>query len=129
MSAAATDMISRPDSIIPAVGASGAIAGVLACYVRMFPSAKVLVVVPILFVPLFFAVPALVFVGIWFLLQVLQATFQLLMPSEGGGVAWWAHVGGFVGGLLLGPLMQRSTRLYRRYYNDEGVFGFEPSGR
>lgn len=129
MLAGAADMISRPDSIIPAVGASGAIAGVIGSYVRMFPRAHVLVVVPILFIPLFFAVPAIVFVGIWFITQVLQATFQFLLPSEVGGVAWWAHIGGFIAGFLLGPLMQRSMRSYRRYYDDEGVFGFEPSGR
>lgn len=127
--AALSDMISRPDSIVPAVGASGAIAGVLGCYVRMFPSARVLVVIPIVFFPLFFAVPALVFVGVWFLIQVLQGALQLLMPSETSGVAWWAHVGGFVAGLLLGPLMRRSERSYRRYYADEGIFGLDPSGR
>jgi membrane associated rhomboid family serine protease len=96
---------------------------------RLFPLARVVVVVLVIIIPLFFEVPGFVFVGFWFLMQVLQGTAELLMPSSGGGVAWWAHVGGFVAGLVLGPLLLRSERLYRKYYADEGVLGFDPSGR
>src|SRR5215471_18961995 len=84
----------NPTSIVPALGASGAIAGVLGCYMRLFPLARVVVVVPILFIPLFFEVYAFVFVGLWFLIQLFQGTAELFMPSASGGVAWWAHVGG-----------------------------------
>jgi rhomboid family protein len=126
--AAATHTALNPNSAVPALGASGAIAGVMGCYVRMFPFARIVVVIPILFLPLFFEMPALVFVGIWFLLQVLQGTVELLTPFASGGVAWWAHVGGFLAGLVFGPLLAALRRSYRPYYADEGVFGFNPRG-
>jgi membrane associated rhomboid family serine protease len=78
--------------------------------------------------PLFFEVPAFVFIGLWFLLQVFQGTLELLTPSTGGGVAWWAHIGGFIAGLLLIPFFRRSEQSYRTYQPDEGVFGFNPRG-
>jgi membrane associated rhomboid family serine protease len=53
----------------------------------------------------------------------------MLMSSTGGGVAWWAHIGGFLAGLALGPVLLRSERTYRTYYPDEGVLGFDTSGR
>src|ERR1700716_2090860 len=126
VAASVAQLFFNPTSLVPALGASGAIAGVLGCYMRLFPLARVIVLVPILFIPLFFEVYASVFVGLWFLLQVLQGTAELLMPSTSGGVAWWAHVGGFVAGFLLGPLLVRSDRVY---YPDEGVFGFATEGR
>jgi membrane associated rhomboid family serine protease len=116
-------------SLVPALGASGAIAGVMGCYVRLFPMANLIVVLPIFFLPLFFEVPAIVFVGIWFAFQVLQGTVELFMLSTGGGVAWWAHIGGFVAGLALSPLLTQSERRYRTYYADEGILGFTPTGR
>jgi membrane associated rhomboid family serine protease len=119
----------NPTSIVPALGASGAIAGILGCYMRLFPLARVVVVVPILFIPLFFEVYAYVFIGLWFLLQLLGSMAELLQPSSSGGVAWWAHVGGFVAGLILGPLLVRSERRYRVYYPDEGTLGFDTRGR
>lgn len=122
-------VLSGPTSIVPALGASGAIAGVLGCFVRLFPLARIIVLIPILFFPFFFEVPAVVFAGVWFLIQLFQGTIQLFMPSLGGGVAWWAHIGGFVAGLMLGPLMVRSARSYRAYYPDEGIYGFNALGR
>jgi membrane associated rhomboid family serine protease len=119
----------NPTSDVPALGASGAIAGILGCYMRLFPLARVVVVVPILFIPLFFEVYAFAFIGLWFLLQLLQSTMELLLPPSSGGVAWWAHVGGFVAGFALGPLLVRSEQRYRVYYPDEGVFGFDTEGR
>jgi membrane associated rhomboid family serine protease len=118
----------NPTSIVPALGASGAIAGVLGCYMWMFPLSRVIVVVPILFIPLIFELYAFVFIGFWFLMQLLQGTVELLAPSA-GGVAWWAHVGGFVVGAVLGPLLHRPERRYRVYYADEGELGFDTRGR
>jgi membrane associated rhomboid family serine protease len=114
---------------MPALGASGAIAGILGCYVRLFPLARVVVIVPVLFLPFFFEVPAIVFLGLWFLLQVLQGAGELLVPYTTSGVAWGAHVGGFMAGVVLGPLLARPERRYRKYYADEGVLGFDPAGR
>lgn len=119
----------NPTSVVPALGASGAIAGVLGCYMWFFPLARVVVLVPIIFIPLFYEIPAFLYVGFWFAMNLLQGTSELLTASDAGGVAWWAHIGGFVAGLALGPLLQRSEQNYRRYYADEGVLGFDPSGR
>lgn len=117
------------ESLVPALGASGAIAGVIGCFVRLFPLANLIVVIPILFVPLFFELPALVFVALWFAIQLVQGAVELIRPPVGGGIAWWAHIGGFVAGLLLTPLLVRSPGKYRRYYADEGIYGFSPDGR
>jgi membrane associated rhomboid family serine protease len=129
LAASIAHVVFNPTSVVPALGASGAIAGVLGCYIRLFPLARVVVVVPILFIPLFFEVYAFVFVGLWFLIQIFQGTLELLLPTSGGGVAWWAHVGGFVAGFTLGPLLVRPERRYRAYYPDEGVLGFDTAGR
>jgi membrane associated rhomboid family serine protease len=126
--ASVTHALFNQTSAIPALGASGAIAGVLGCYIRLFPFARLVVVIPILFFPFFFEMPAIVFSGLWFLMQVLQGTVELFTPSDGGGVAWWAHIGGFVGGLLLTPILRRPRRQYRAYYADEGVLGFNTQG-
>ena len=82
--------------LIPMVGASGAISGVLAAYLVMFPRARVLTLVPIFILIRFVQLPASLFLGAWFVLQLLGAFL-----GGGGGVAFMAHVGGFVGGLLL----------------------------
>jgi hypothetical protein len=97
-----THLLSNPVSNIPTVGASGAIAGVMGGYFLLFPGARILTLLPIVFIPLFFEIPAFVFIGIWFLLQVLNAT-------SGGqsAIAWWAHIGGFVAGMLLVKLSGR----------------------
>ena len=129
LAASAAHVMFNPTSIVPALGASGAIAGILGCYMRLFPLARVIVVVPILFIPLFFEVYAYVFIGLWFLFQILGSMAELLQPSSSGGVAWWAHVGGFVAGLILGPLLVRSEQRYRVYYPDEGALGFDTRGR
>jgi len=94
---------SSPASSLPMLGASGAIAGVLGGYLLLFPKARILTLFPIFIFFSIIEVPAYFFLGGWFLLQFVQATFQQLMLGEilGGGVAWWAHVGGFGAGALL----------------------------
>lgn len=129
LAASIAHVVFNPTSIVPALGASGAIAGVLGCYMRLFPMARIVVVVPIIFIPLFFEVYAFVFVGLWFLVQLFQGTAELLLGISAGAVAWWAHVGGFVAGLALGPLLVQSERRYRAYYPDEGVLGFDTQGQ
>lgn len=115
------------DSVVPIVGASGAIAGVLGAHVRLFPLSNVVVLVPIIFIPLFFTIPSFIYIAIWFITQVFQGVGSTLMP-EAGGIAWWAHIGGFAAGLVIGPLLCCSPRTYRPHYNDEGVMGFGPRG-
>jgi membrane associated rhomboid family serine protease len=118
----------NPHSIIPAVGASGAITGVLGAYMRLFPRSWIVLLVPILFIPFLLEVPVLTYVALWFVLQVFQGTLQMAMPDV-GGVAWWANIGGFLVGLFLAPVIRRPRPIYRRYYPDEGVLGFGPRGQ
>jgi membrane associated rhomboid family serine protease len=87
------------DSIIPNVGASGAIAGVLGAYLILFPGARIKTLIPLGPVITVGMVPALVMIGVWILTQVLSVMLQ--EQTTGGGVAFWAHIGGFVAGLLL----------------------------
>lgn len=119
----------NPDSTVPVVGASGAIAGVLGAYVRLFPFARIVLLVPIIFIPLFFTLPAIVYIAFWLLLQVFQGAVSVFIPQGAGGVAWWAHIGGFVAGIILIPLICQSRRCYRPYYGDEGTLGFTPEKR
>jgi len=100
MIAAITQLILSPHSKIPMVGASGAIAGILGAYLLLFPAARIVTLIPL---GLFFErveLPAFLFLGIWFLLQWLQGLTTIGQVADVGGVAVWAHVGGFVGGML-----------------------------
>ena len=94
-------MVFNLNSPVPALGASGAIAGVLGGFAWLCPRAKVAVVQPIFFFPLFFRLPALVFTAIWFLFQLVPGVAALSAAPTAGGIAWWAHIGGFVAGLLI----------------------------
>jgi membrane associated rhomboid family serine protease len=96
-----TQLYVNPDSTLPSVGASGAIAGVLGAYFVFFPTARLVVMFPILFFPFFFEVPAVFYLGVWFMTQLFSGTLALAGPQHVGGIAWWAHVGGFVSGLFL----------------------------
>ncbi|MGD9506239.1 MAG: rhomboid family intramembrane serine protease [Syntrophobacteraceae bacterium] len=89
-------------SSLPTVGASGAIAGVMGAYLILYPRAKILTLVPIFFFFTFIDVPAYIFLGLWFFLQFLSGAGMLLARSpDVGGIAWWAHLGGFICGIAL----------------------------
>lgn len=92
-----------PFSTVPAIGASGAISGVLGAYLFLHPKARIVTVVWILFFIRFVQIPAIVYLPIWFLLQVFSGVSSLRVAegAAAGGVAWWAHIGGFVAGPLL----------------------------
>ncbi len=93
---------SMPVSNVPMLGASGAIAGVLGAYLLLYPRARILTLVPLFIFFYLLEVPAYFFLGVWFLIQFLQGYSQLAFGSlVQGGVAWWAHIGGFVAGTVL----------------------------
>jgi membrane associated rhomboid family serine protease len=95
-----------PGSSVPVLGASGAIAAVLGAYIFMFPRARVVTLVPIFLFITFIEVPAFLFLGFWFVSQLFSG-LAAIGPQAAAGVAWWAHIGGFVVGLLLCSLFQR----------------------
>ena len=98
--------LSAPGSVVPMVGASGAIAGVSGAYFLFFPGARVVTLVPIFFFLQVIEVPAVVFLLIWFLGQLALGVAALGSHANVGGVAFWAHVGGFVAGMVLGPTLR-----------------------
>ncbi len=99
-------VFSDPGSQIPTIGASGAISGVLGAYLVLHPKARVLV--PIWFIPVY--IPAFVLLILWIVFQIFAATAA---GTDGGGVAWWAHIGGFfVGGLLVVPFRHKAIPLF-----------------
>ncbi|MEO8070208.1 MAG: rhomboid family intramembrane serine protease, partial [Acidobacteriota bacterium] len=99
-----------PGSTVPLIGASGAIAGVMGAYFVMFPYSKILVLIPIIFFFNVIEVPAIIFLGFWLLLQLLGGVGRLAQPSATGGIAFWAHLGGFVIGVLLVWVFRRPER-------------------
>jgi membrane associated rhomboid family serine protease len=115
--AALAQIVSDPSSLLPMVGASGAIAGVMGGYFVLYPRARVLMLVPFLFI-FFLWLPAWVVLGYWFVLQFLSGVGTALVAAgrSSGGVAFWAHVGGFLAGILLVRLFPSRTRRYRYGY-------------
>jgi membrane associated rhomboid family serine protease len=96
---------------VPSIGASGAIAGVLGAYVVSYPFARVLTLVPIFIFLQIIEIPALIVLGFWFVMQFLYGTASLAVTGpNSGGVAWWAHVGGFIIGIILVGLFPRKDR-------------------
>ena len=104
---------------MPVIGASGAIAGVMGGYFRLFPKARVVTLIPILFIPWIVELPAYVFLGIWFLVQVLSGLTGSAAPGQTASVAFWAHVGGFAAGLVL----------VRRFLPPGCTYCFDPRNR
>ncbi len=104
-----TDLGSR----IPTIGASGAIAGVLGAYLVLYPKSRVLTLIPIFIYPLVTELPAFIFLGLWFVMQLVSGTMSTLGGTV-GGVAWWAHIGGFAAGFLLLRLFLKPQRRPRQ---------------
>ncbi len=102
VAAALCQTFMAPESRIPTVGASGAIAGVLGAYLVLFPRARVQAILPIFFIIRLVEIPAVIYLGFWFFSQFFTGVAQLgAEDTSGGGIAWWAHVGGFVLGVIL----------------------------
>ena len=102
-------VLQNPGSEIPMIGASGAISGVLGAYLLLYPQARVLVAIPLGIIIHTMRMPAAAVLGLWFVIQIVSS----LAAGDGPGVAWFAHIGGFVAGLALIPLFRRrSVRLF-----------------
>src|SRR5262247_2786082 len=100
VAAALAQTITTPESVVPMVGASGAIAGVMGAYFVLYPRSRIVTLVPIFFFIQFIEVPAIFFLGIWFLMQFLSGVGSIATATQpGGGIAFWAHVAGFVTGV------------------------------
>lgn len=102
LAATVLHIVVAPMSEVPTVGASGAISGVLGAYLLLFPRARVVTLIPIFVFLQITELPALVVLGFWFVLQFFNGLISLGYETAGmGGIAWWAHIGGFVSGLVL----------------------------
>lgn len=113
LAASATHILTNPAATLPSVGASGAIGAVLGAYIVMFPRSRVKVLLMWGFAILIRRVTAFIFLGIWFIMQLFSGVAALgAQTAQSGGVAFWAHIGGFVFGLLIGFLFRgRAKRL------------------
>ncbi len=116
IAASLAEVFLKPGSALPTIGASGAIAGVLGAYFLLYPKAKVILLIPV-FLFFFFTVqvPAVLVLGLWFVMQLFSGVSQLGVSTESGGVAYWAHAGGFIAGMVLMPLFRCSRRSPLRY--------------
>jgi membrane associated rhomboid family serine protease len=118
--AALIQVVSAPNLDVPIIGASGAIAGVLGAYLLLFPRARVQTLVPSFYFYRLVWLPAVLVLGGWFLIQLLNGIASINVSMQTGGVAWWAHIGGFGAGMALQVLFRRSdyepptSRLDRR---------------
>jgi membrane associated rhomboid family serine protease len=112
--AAMTHVLTAPHSAVPVIGASGAVAGVLGAYAVLYPQARVLTLVPFFIFIRLVWLPALLMLGVWFLFQVLEGLPTLGAASGAGGVAFFAHIGGFLAGVCVGLVHKRRSRRFPR---------------
>ena len=122
VAAALGQMLTVPDSRVPMVGASGAIAGVMGAYFILYPHSRVVTLVTLLFFWQIMEIPAIAFLGIWFLMQFLSGVGSIATAtshSPGGGTAFWAHVAGFAAGAIGVWLFRRPERQRVEWWNDE----------
>ena len=108
--ASLTHIIINPGSQVPTVGASGAIAAVLGAYLVLYPQSRVLTIIPLGFFIRMAMIPASIVLGMWFVLQLFSGVLSLGGPTDVGGVAFWAHIGGFLAGGLMAKLMGKQRR-------------------
>jgi membrane associated rhomboid family serine protease len=114
--AALTQVFANPSSLVPMIGASGAIAGVMGAYFVLYPHSRILTAVFFVLFLDIIEVPAIVFLGVWFLLQLVHGSLSL--GVDGGGVAFWAHAGGFTAGLIIGLYLRAQDRAKRAYWRE-----------
>ena len=119
--AALAQTITAPDSVVPMVGASGAIAGVMGAYFVLYPKSRIVTLVPLFFFFQIIEVPAIFFLGIWFVMQFLSGVGSIATATAGGargGIAFWAHVAGFVAGLSGVIVFRRPERQRVEWWHD-----------
>ena len=118
--AALAQTITDPESVIPMVGASGAIAGVMGAYFVLYPHSRILTLVPIFFFIQLIEVPAIFFLGLWFVMQFLSGIGSIATATgePGGGIAFWAHVAGFGAGISTVVLFRRPERQRVEWWGD-----------
>lgn len=105
-----THIVMNPLSEIPTIGASGAVAGVMGAYIVLFPRSKITTLIFLVIFIQIVRIPAIIFLGFWFILQILSGTLSLGIIEKSSGVAWWAHIGGFFTGMIIVFLFKK--RLY-----------------
>lgn len=111
IAAAIMHILTNSGSPIPTIGASGAVAAVMGAYFRFFPGANVMTMIPPFFIGPFFKIPAILFLGWWFVLQFFNGTLALAENTKiAAGVAWWAHIGGFLFGIFLSTIVLPKRR-------------------
>ncbi len=116
LGASATHIIFSPNSKVPMIGASGAISGVLGAYFVLYPGARIVAILPLWFYFTTVILPAYLYLGLWIIIQMIFAFGSIGAHGAAGGVAWFAHVGGFILGVLLVPIFARRRRTPPRYY-------------
>jgi membrane associated rhomboid family serine protease len=127
LAAALAQAFQDPGSAVPMIGASGAIGGVLGAYVLLYPRARVLVLVPLGFFFFTWRIPAMIVLGLWFGLQFLSSA---LAGNQVGGVAYWAHIGGFVAGMMLIlPFRRKGFPLFAASRQPARASGLQPTDR
>ncbi len=115
IAAALSQFVVGPGARVPMIGASGAISGVIGAYLLLYPQARILTFVPIFILFYLVEIPAYFFIGFWFFLQFLQGTAQFAVGRLAeGGIAFWAHIGGFLGGVFLVQFFKRRREGGRR---------------
>jgi rhomboid family protein len=121
VAAALAQTITVPDSVVPMVGASGAIAGVMGAYFVLYPKSRIVTLVPLFFFFQVIEVPAILFLGIWFIMQFVNGLGSIVTVAAGqsaGGVAFWAHVAGFVAGISGVVVFRRPERQRVEWWHD-----------
>jgi rhomboid family protein len=121
IAAAVAQTITVPDSVVPMVGASGAIAGVMGAYFVLYPRSRIVALVPLFFFFQVIEVPAILFLGIWFAMQFLSGVGSIVSSISGsspGGIAFWAHVAGFVAGISGVIVFRRPERQRVEWWHD-----------
>jgi membrane associated rhomboid family serine protease len=121
VAAALAQTITMPDSVVPMVGASGAIAGVMGAYFVLYPRSRIVTLLPFFFFFQVIEVPAILFLGIWFVMQFLSGVGSIVSTigrGGTGGIAFWAHVAGFVAGITGVALFRRPERQRVEWWHD-----------